>query len=69
MLRERRCEEGHDRVTLGLLEVIFLEIQQPIKFSKLDTIGPHCSRMHMPMSESAISAKGVEEDKLKQQDH
>ena len=54
---------------MGLLEEIFLGIQQPIKFSKPDTIGPHCSRMHMLMSESAISAKGVEEDKLEQQDH
>ena len=40
-----------------------------IKFSELDTIGPCCSKMHMPMSESAKSVKGVVEDKLKQQDH
>ena len=30
---------------------------------------PTLFKMHMPMSESVISAKGVEEDKLKQRDH
>ena len=39
------------------------------KILESDTIGPHCSKMHMPMSESATSVKGVVEDKLKQQDH
>ena len=67
MLRERRCEKVHNHTyTMGLLEDTSPEIQQPIKFSELDTIGPHCSRMHMPMSESVTSAKGVVEDKLKQ---
>ena len=50
---------------MGMLEDIFLEIQQPIKFSEPDTIGPHFSKMHMPMSESATFVKGVVEDKLK----
>ena len=54
---------------MGLLEDISLEIQQPIKFSEPDTIGPHCSNMHMPMSENVIPTKGVDEDKIKQQDH
>ena len=54
---------------MGLLEDISPEIQQHIKFSELDTIGLHYSKMHMPMSESATSTKGVVEDKLKQQDH
>ena len=39
------------------------------KISEWDTIGPHYSKMHMPMSENVTSVKGVVEDKLKQQDH
>ena len=31
---------------MGLLEVIFLEIQQPIIFSETDTIGPHFKGVH-----------------------
>ena len=54
---------------MGPLEGIFSKIQQPIKFSEPDTIDPHYSRMHMLMSESATFAKGVVEDKSKQQDH
>ena len=54
---------------MGLLEVIFLEIPQPTRFLEPDIIGPHYSRMHTPMSESVISARGVGEDKTKQQDH
>ena len=70
MLRERRCEQGHSRVTvMGLLEVIFPEIRQPIRFSELDTIGPHCSRMRMTMLESVISARDVGEGNPNQQDH
>ena len=51
---------------MDLLEVIFLEIRQPIRFSEPDTIAQHCSMMRMPMLESVISARGVEEDKPKQ---
>ena len=51
---------------IGLQEDISPEIQQHIKFSDLDTIGPHYSKMHMPMSESATFAKSVVDDKLKQ---
>ena len=53
---------------MGPLEDIFSEIQQPIKFSELDTIGPHYSKMHTLMSEGATSSKGVVEDKLKRQE-
>ena len=54
---------------MGLLEDISPEILQLIKFLELDTIGPHCSKMHMLMPESVTSARGVVEDKLKRQDH
>ena len=53
---------------MALLEDIFPETLQLIKFSELDTIGPRCSKMHTPMLESATFVKGVVEDKLKQQD-
>ena len=54
---------------MGLLEDTSSEILQLIKFSKMDTIGPHSLKMHTPMSESETFVKGVVEDKLKQQDH
>ena len=54
---------------MGLLEDTFLEILKLIKFLEPDTIGPHFSKTHMPMSGSATFVKGVVEDKLKQQDH
>ena len=53
---------------MGLLEDISSEILQLIKLSDPDTIGPHFSKMHTPMSENATFVKGVVEDKLKQQD-
>ena len=52
---------------MGLLEVIFSEIQQPIRFSKKNSTGLHSLRMLMLMSESAMLVKEVVEDKLKQQ--
>ena len=50
---------------MGLLEDIYLEILQLIKFSEPDTIGPHYSKIPTPMSENATLVKGVVEDKLK----
>ena len=54
---------------IGLLDDISSEILHLIKFLEPDTIGPHYSKMHTLMSESATSAKGVVEDKLKRQGH
>ena len=48
-----------------LLEVIFMEMQHPIRFSELDITGLHCLRMVMLMSESVMLVKEVVEDKLK----
>ena len=51
---------------MGLLEVIFPEIQQPIRFSEMDINGLHYLRMLMLMLESVMLVKEVVEDKLKQ---
>ena len=52
-----------------LLEDISLEILLLIKFSEPDTIGPHFSNMHTPMSRSVTFVKGVAEEILKKLDH
>ena len=52
---------------MGLQEVIFPEIQQPIRFLELGITGPHYLKMFMLMSKSVIFSKGVLEDKPKQQ--
>ena len=52
---------------MGLLEVIFPEIQQHIRFLEMDITGLHYLRMLMPMLENVMLVKEVLEDKLKQQ--
>ena len=52
---------------MGLLEVIFLEIQQPIRFLELGITGLHYLKMFTLMLESVMFVKEVVEDKLKQQ--
>ena len=54
---------------MGLLEVIFSEIQQHKRFLELDITGLHCLRMLMLMLENVMLVKEVLEDKPKQQDH
>ena len=52
---------------MGLVEVIFSEIQQPIRFLEPGITGLHYLKMLMIMSENVMSARGVLEDKPKQQ--
>ena len=47
----------------------FSEDMTAHKILRAGTIGPCCSRMCIPMLESVIFARGVGEDKPKQQDH
>ena len=54
---------------MGLEEVIFSEIQQPIRFLEPGITGPHYLNMLMLMSESVMFARGVGEDKPKKKDH
>ena len=50
---------------MGLLEVIFLEIQQHIRFLELDITGLHYFRMLMLILENVMLVRDVVEDKLK----
>ena len=52
---------------MGLLEVIFTEIQHPIRFLEMDITGLHYLRMLMLMSGSVMLVKEVVEDKIKLQ--
>ena len=47
---------------MGLQEVIFSEIQQPIRFLEQGITGPRCLKMFMLMLENVMFAKGVLED-------